>query len=77
MVTDPLNKMESRGQVSTVWKKKFFSSENKILLLVITTISFSFLIVAYAIYINYHNSLNNNYDRFANMMYPSASTNCG
>jgi two-component system, OmpR family, sensor histidine kinase NblS len=51
-----------------VWKTNFFSSENKILLLVITTISFSFLIVAYGIYINYHNSLNDNYDRFANMI---------
>lgn len=51
-----------------MWKKKFFSSENKILLLVITTISFSFLIVAYGIYVNYHNSLNDNYDRFANMI---------
>lgn len=51
-----------------MWKRKFFSSENKILLLVITTISFSFLIVAYGIYINYHNALNDNYDRFANML---------
>ncbi len=51
-----------------MWKDKLFSSENKILLLVITTISFSFLIVAYGIYINYHNSLNDNYDRFANMI---------
>jgi two-component system sensor histidine kinase NblS len=51
-----------------VWKRNFFSSENKILLLVIATISFSFIIVAYGIYINYHNALNDNYDRFANML---------
>jgi two-component system sensor histidine kinase NblS len=53
---------------SPVWKTNFFSSENKILLVVIATISISFLIVAYGIYINYHNSLNNNYDRFADMI---------
>lgn len=49
-------------------KGNFFSSESKILLLVIATISFSFLIVAYGIFINYQNLLNNNYDRFAGMI---------
>lgn len=51
-----------------MWKDKVFSSENRILLLVITTISVSFLIVAFGIYTNYNNSLANNYDRFANMI---------
>jgi two-component system sensor histidine kinase NblS len=51
-----------------VWKAKVFSSENKILLLVITSISVSFLIVAFGIYTNYNNSLADNYDRFANMI---------
>lgn len=52
----------------SVWKDRFFSSENKILLLVIASISVSFLIVAYGIYINYHNALNENYNRFADMI---------
>ncbi|WP_303673144.1 ATP-binding protein [Vampirovibrio chlorellavorus] len=51
-----------------MWKAKVFSSENKILLLVITSISVSFLIVAFGIYTNYNNSLADNYDRFANMI---------
>jgi two-component system, OmpR family, sensor histidine kinase NblS len=51
-----------------VWKTRFFSSENRILLLVIASISISFLAVAYGIYVNYHNTLNENYDRFANMI---------
>jgi two-component system sensor histidine kinase NblS len=51
-----------------VWKNRFFSSENKILLLVIATISVSFLIVAYGVYVNYHNALNENYNRFADMV---------
>lgn len=51
-----------------MWKNKVFSSENRILLLVITTISFSFLIVAFGIYTNYNNSLSDNYDRFASMI---------
>lgn len=51
-----------------MWKNRLFSSENRILLVVIATISCSFLIVAYGIYINYNNSLNDNYDRFADML---------
>ncbi|WP_373532691.1 ATP-binding protein [Vampirovibrio sp.] len=58
-------KAEATAQV---WKDKVFSSENKILLLVITSISVSFLIVAFGIYTNYNNSLADNYDRFANMI---------
>jgi two-component system sensor histidine kinase NblS len=56
----------SRG--FSVLKNNYFSSENRILLLVIAAISFSFLLVAYVININYHNALNDNYDRFANMI---------
>lgn len=51
-----------------MWKTRFFSSENRILLLVIASISISFLIVAYGIYANYHNTLNENYNRFADMI---------
>lgn len=51
-----------------MFKSKVFSSENKILLLVITSISVSFLIVAFGMYTNYNNSLVDNYDRFANMI---------
>jgi two-component system sensor histidine kinase NblS len=51
-----------------VSKNHYFSSENRILLFVIAAISFSFLLVAYVIQVNYHNALNDNYDRFANMI---------
>ena len=49
-------------------KPHYVSSENRILLIVIAAISFSFLLVAYVIHINYNNALNAYYDRFANMM---------
>src|SRR5688500_17457057 len=37
-------------------------------MVVIGTISFTFLIVAYAIYFNYQNTLDKNYDKFADML---------
>jgi two-component system sensor histidine kinase NblS len=45
--------------------KRFLSSQNRILLLVIAAISVAFLLIAYGIYTNYHNTLNDNYNRFA------------
>ncbi len=46
----------------------FFSSENRILLAVIFTISFTFLVVAFIFYINYQSRLEDNYHRFAEMI---------
>ncbi len=51
-----------------MWKNRFYSSENRILLLVIATISISFTVVAYVIYLNYHNTLTDNYGNFADMI---------
>ncbi len=49
-------------------KNPVFTSENRILLFVIGAISLAFLIVATVIYFNYYNTLNNNYDRFTDMI---------
>jgi len=45
--------------------KRFISSQNRILLLVIASISIAFLLIAYGIYTNFHNTLNKNYSNFA------------
>ncbi|MGE0201895.1 MAG: ATP-binding protein [Candidatus Melainabacteria bacterium] len=48
--------------------RKWFSSENKILLAVIVVISLSFLIIAWGIYRNYQSSLQNQYEKLGEML---------
>lgn len=49
-------------------RKSLFSSENRILLIVIGAISLAFIIVASGLYYNYRSTLSANYEKFASMM---------
>ena len=55
-------------------RSSFFSSENRILLIVVFVISAAFAIVAIGTYWNYQKTLENNYERFAEMITKVVST---